>query len=191
MENKKEDLRIRRTHKLLRDALFALLETKSFDEISVVDICDKAMVHRATFYKHFKDKYEFMEYAAKEKIREFYEMIIAHEDFSDLNDIYRALIRNVMLFIEDNKQMFKISVSATENTFFNSIQKIISEELLEFLQFTNRDRKMTLPPDIITHFLTGGLTVLLRWWIANDTGYTKEEMAKHIEDILIRSHIDR
>ena len=53
---RKEDLRIRRTHKLLCNAMFSLLETRSFDDISVVDICEKAMVHRATFYKHFKDK---------------------------------------------------------------------------------------------------------------------------------------
>ena len=55
-EELKEDLRVVRTRKLLCKALFELLEEVPFDKISVTDICDKAMVHRATFYNHFESK---------------------------------------------------------------------------------------------------------------------------------------
>ena len=41
---KKEDLRIRRTKKLLSNALFELIKKKPFDKVSVCDICDAAMV---------------------------------------------------------------------------------------------------------------------------------------------------
>lgn len=58
-----EDLRIRRTHKLLIDALRSLLEEKDFEDIHVKDICELAMVHRTTFYKHFEDKYQLMSFA--------------------------------------------------------------------------------------------------------------------------------
>jgi len=37
---KKEDLRIRRTKKLLSNALFELIKKKPFDKVSVCDICD-------------------------------------------------------------------------------------------------------------------------------------------------------
>jgi len=59
--NKTLDLRIRRTHKLLFDALTLLLSEKSFDNITITDICEKAMVHRTTFYKHFEDKYHLLD----------------------------------------------------------------------------------------------------------------------------------
>ena len=45
----KQDLRIQKTHKFLYAALFDLMEQKPFSEISVTDICQKAMVHRTTF----------------------------------------------------------------------------------------------------------------------------------------------
>ena len=49
------DPRIRRTRKLLQGALGALMQSKSFDEISVQDITEAATVNRATFYDHYND----------------------------------------------------------------------------------------------------------------------------------------
>ena len=60
------DLRTQRTYKLLKDSLLQLLSQKSFDSIRVNDICDLAMVHRTTFYSHFNDKYELLDYVIKE-----------------------------------------------------------------------------------------------------------------------------
>lgn len=56
----KEDLRIRRTKTFLMQALIRLMEKQSFEQISVIDICNEALVHRATFYKHYKDKYDLL-----------------------------------------------------------------------------------------------------------------------------------
>ncbi len=55
------DPRIRRTRKLLQGALGALMQTKSFDEISVQDITEAATVNRATFYDHYTDKYALLD----------------------------------------------------------------------------------------------------------------------------------
>lgn len=190
MENKKEDLRIRRTHKLLTEALFTLLETTSFDDISVVDICEQAMVHRATFYKHFKDKYAFMEYATKEKIREFYTVSVKQQDYSDIHDIYRSIISNALNFVEENKQMFKISASSAGSTFLEYIHKTISAELLAFLKATHQEEDIAVPLEMVADFLTGGFTALVRWWLTNDTSYSKEDMEQYIEKMFSNSHID-
>ena len=54
------DPRIRRTRKLLQDALRKLLEEKEFDKISVQDITEAATVNRATFYAHYDDKFALL-----------------------------------------------------------------------------------------------------------------------------------
>ena len=51
------DPRVKRTRKLLQDALLALLAEKSFDAISVHDIAERSTINRATFYAHYVDKY--------------------------------------------------------------------------------------------------------------------------------------
>ena len=62
MNNTQEpvDLRVRRTHKLLWEALLILMAEQAFETISVKEICDRAMVHRTTFYKHYEDKYDLL-----------------------------------------------------------------------------------------------------------------------------------
>ena len=54
------DPRIRRTRKMLQSALRTLVQTRSFDEISVQDITDEATISRATFYDHYTDKYALL-----------------------------------------------------------------------------------------------------------------------------------
>ncbi len=56
------DLRQRKTRKLLVEALAQLLVERPYQELSVVDICNRAMVHRTTFYAHFNDKQELLRY---------------------------------------------------------------------------------------------------------------------------------
>ena len=186
MSEKKEDLRIRRTHKLLIDAMFSLLETSSFDDISVVNICEKAMVHRATFYKHFKDKYDFMEFVTKQKLRDFYNQSKIHADFSDKEKLYRAMIENTLLFIEENKPMLRLAASSSNNDFFDSLHKIVYNELLDFLTSSQESGEtFRAPVDIYTKFLTGGFMSIVHWWLEEETGYTRKEMEKHIECMLI------
>lgn len=55
------DPRIRRTRRLLQDALRTLMETRSFEDIAVQDITEAATVNRATFYDHYADKYALLE----------------------------------------------------------------------------------------------------------------------------------
>ena len=54
------DLRIRRTHKFLQEAMIELITEKGFEAITVGDIAERAMINRATFYRHYQDKYDLV-----------------------------------------------------------------------------------------------------------------------------------
>src|SRR5689334_4740881 len=60
MSHISEDLRVRRTQKLIREALIALIEERSFDAITVGDITSRAMVSRTAFYRYYEDKYDLV-----------------------------------------------------------------------------------------------------------------------------------
>ena len=51
---KHQDTRARFTRKLLQDTLLALLAEKRFEVITVGEIAERAMVNRATFYRHYQ-----------------------------------------------------------------------------------------------------------------------------------------
>src|SRR5512140_447377 len=74
----KIDRRIQRTRQSLRAALLELIKEKSYDDISIEEITERANVGRATFYLHYKDKEDLL-------LEEFSEM--ANEKVQVLSEI--------------------------------------------------------------------------------------------------------
>ena len=55
-----EDRRIRKTKKVLKQALTDLILEKGYDEVSVQDVIDRADVGRTSFYSHFRSKEDLL-----------------------------------------------------------------------------------------------------------------------------------
>ncbi|HLZ21918.1 MAG TPA: TetR/AcrR family transcriptional regulator [Ktedonobacterales bacterium] len=55
------NLRVRRTQKLLREALVELIEERGFEALTVGEITERAMVSRAAFYRNYRDKFDLVE----------------------------------------------------------------------------------------------------------------------------------
>src|SRR6266550_1362766 len=55
------NVRVRRTQKLLREALIALIEERGFEALTIGELTERAMVSRAAFYRNYQDKYDLVE----------------------------------------------------------------------------------------------------------------------------------
>ena len=66
------DLRVIKTKSALSQSLFTLLDKKEFSGITVNQICEDALVHRTTFYKHFYDKYDLLIYLVTDLTNGFF-----------------------------------------------------------------------------------------------------------------------
>lgn len=58
-----------RTDKAIQASMLSLLRKKPFEKITVQDILDETPVSRATFYKHYHDKYEIVEKLQEEFVK--------------------------------------------------------------------------------------------------------------------------
>ena len=61
MSQQEKNVRLRRTQKLLREALVELIDERGFDAITVGELTTRAMVSRAAFYRNYQDKYDLVE----------------------------------------------------------------------------------------------------------------------------------
>jgi AcrR family transcriptional regulator len=75
VSQQKTNLRVRRTQKLLREALIELIEEKGFDAITVIEITERAMVSRAAFYRNYQDKYDLVEKIFAEAMETLFDSI--------------------------------------------------------------------------------------------------------------------
>ncbi|MDO3412494.1 TetR family transcriptional regulator [Saccharibacillus sp. CPCC 101409] len=57
----REDPRVLRTRRLIRESFRTLLRSKGFESITIKDIARQAVINRATFYSHYEDKYALLD----------------------------------------------------------------------------------------------------------------------------------
>src|SRR5215472_13091968 len=72
------DLRVWRTRKLVQAAFIGLVEERGFAAITVRDIAQRAMINRATFYRHYQDKYDLVEQIFQEVVTWWLESDMAY-----------------------------------------------------------------------------------------------------------------
>ena len=75
----KEDLRIIKTRAALSSTFFKMLADMELSEITVNKLCEESGVRRATFYKHFRDKDDFIIYIIKD-IRAYFDTKVWNKD---------------------------------------------------------------------------------------------------------------
>jgi AcrR family transcriptional regulator len=66
---KREDPRVKRTRELIVRAFGELVAEKGHRGLTVQEIAERATVNRATFYAHFRDQYELLDYFISEAFR--------------------------------------------------------------------------------------------------------------------------
>jgi AcrR family transcriptional regulator len=185
------DLRIRRTHKLLLEALTQLLTEKSFESISVTEICDKAMINRTTFYKHYTDKYDLVQHGFKALMDDLASKIdypdMVNESFSPQKPPRHFLF--MFQHVLENKTFYKLMLNQST---FGMLRGIFIDWLNQQSQFrikfsSIKDERIPLP--ITIRFATGALIEILNWWLENNTPYTPEDMAFFLAEMYKKQFI--
>lgn len=60
MNEETMDKRVYKTLTKIEKSMVTLLNVKSYDDISINDICDESGISRGTFYQHYRDKDDFL-----------------------------------------------------------------------------------------------------------------------------------
>lgn len=60
MNEETMDKRVYKTLTKIEKSMVTLLNVKSYDDISIKDICDESVISRGTFYQHYRDKDDFL-----------------------------------------------------------------------------------------------------------------------------------
>ena len=182
MLEKPQDLRIQKTHKALIDAFRVLLEEKRFEDITVGELCDRAMVRRATFYKHFGDKYEFFTFMVQRIQADYWKK--TQEASPDLSGVepYVEIMKNTLDFLDSNEALVR---TVTESSAYPILLNIISEQIVldvkqRFREEEKNGKELLLSADLMAQAYTGALINLARWWVRHKDDIPKEEVIRQI-----------
>ena len=172
---KTEDRRIQRTRKLLQEALLALILEKSYEELTVQDVIDRANVGRSTFYAHFQDKEDLL-LSEFETFQSMFEHHLINQPTTDTSPWSLSLV--MFQHAQGNLKLYKALAGKQGGSLgLAYLQKYLSSLLLTHLQqqLTRKDH-VIVPPEILAHYLVNAFMSLLTWWLDNNLPYSAERM---------------
>ena len=169
---KTDDSRAKKSRDELAWALIALMHDKSYDDISVLDICERAGVGRSTFYSHFTDKDEMF----VRHIVLFGDMMGQRLNWDPAANAFRFDLKFVLTHVREMRPVYDslarsrkvdLVVGVWRNKFAEGFERRIRESRGADAQ--------ALPADLLAWHLASTAITLLTWWL--DHGYPLDAQA--------------
>ena len=148
---KKTDLRVIKTKNLIYNTLIELMKDKTFEEIKVSDICNKALINRSTFYSHYEDKYDLLVDFINSLKDEFVTELNKNSSNLNTKEYYIELIKIFLNHIEERKEMYtSIMINNRNSIMMDILLSVVNNDLLK--KMSKDEFKSSIPDDIIVKF---------------------------------------
>ncbi len=185
------DRRVRRTRKLLHEALISLVLDRNYDSITIQDILDRADVGRSTFYTHFDGKDELLtsgmdelrstlvSAAARQRgSAKRHESVVAFsramfEHASQYREVYHALLRT---------SAWPLVRQRLQEILGDIIREEAKSEIVKL-----RTAESEIPVDLFIHYLNASFFAVLTWWLDRRSRLNPAQMDEHFRSLVLPS----
>jgi len=184
----KVDPRVRRTRRLLRDALGSLMLEKDFASISIKEITERAEVAYITFFRHFESLDQLLMEILDEGLGELQghiETLAKQSETTALETEGRLIFE----YIGQKADLFRIlfksqSVTRIRKKVIQNIAVIFQKSCLPLARLGNPTATAILSNHIATSLLA-----LIEWWLDNKMKPAPTQMGKVYKSLIIDSTV--
>lgn len=157
-------------------SLAELLIEKPYEKIKVIDICKNANIPRSTFYYHFNDKNELLQFGIKKISGEITTevMEIEADNFPDYADQLKNISLNYLKEYEDVYSA--LAKNDKEIVSLKIICNMIKEDIKEKIHNEYTDNGSDISIDFTIEFIIGGYENLARYWFKNNDRYSLDDV---------------
>ncbi|UOQ84502.1 TetR/AcrR family transcriptional regulator [Gracilibacillus salinarum] len=180
------DRRITKTLDRIMNALFTLSSQKAIKSITVSDIITEADINRATFYYHYKDKYDLIDHIANNLLKGLQNEISLPIIGTSFSDIIHPPLLAAFAHVDENRHIYHIFLSEKGLVDFpwkmtNALKESIGENVT-LLQ--KNGGQIIVSKDFLTNYIAGAILSLIMDWIKNDLPFSPQEMADQMTHVL-------
>lgn len=182
-EGKKQDRRVVRTQRAIRNAFAQLLEEKDVEKISIKEIAERADVDRKTVYNYYDGVYDILAELENDWIEDFNQLTKRLENERGeeyLRQFFPALIE----LIADDIELY------THLTHMGSQSRVVSR-LLAFLKekiktaFVRSYAFESEKVDVAAEFVLAGLFWTYRAWFNSERKKPLEELTEDLGELVM------
>ena len=167
----------------LSNALKELLEERSFEKISVSDICERCHMNRKSFYYHFKDKYDLVNW-------------IFDTEFVEVNQANAMYAQNESFAFDDRWKNIEIICDYfyENRSFYRRVLKVDGQNSFvshfrEFIRPLFRLRVEALlgvedVPEMVYDFVLDGLICAVERWLLDKNCISVEDFMFNLKKLI-------
>lgn len=161
------------TKKAIATAFKMLMQEKAFDKITVQDITKKCGLNRQTFYYHFEDRYDLMNWIY------YNEVFMPLVEVLTEDNVEASFLIMFEIMIKD-KDFYKNALSMSSDYGFKEYLYSILETLVETISNQKKE-------SIDVCFYAHGLLGIITSWIKQGMPFSPNEMANQVSKILVKA----
>lgn len=186
--NVKEDARIKKTRSRLISTFRVLLAQKNFEDITVNEICAISDVRRATFYKHFADKYSFFKYFVGFLRKEFDARLAKRAKTESTSAYYVEYLCALIGFLTENEKMVNnILESSALPALLDVIKEKNYEDTCEKLRESERlGLKLPASVEVTGAMMTGAVAEAIIRWYRGGKKISKEALINETSAVILK-----
>lgn len=171
-----KDARAVRSDAALRQALLVLLDKRSFDQITVRDICAEAGVHYATFFRHHSGKEALLNHVAADQIGRLVELSLPYHEPTGEGRGFEMLC----LYVEEHRALWTVLLNGGAGA-------AMREEWLRRARIVAERHEAAatwLPKELGTICSVGLIVETISWWLSQPAErYTAAAIANILRQI--------
>lgn len=182
----KTDPRVRRTRRLLREAMVSLIVEKDYGSITIRDVTGRAEVAYITFFRHFESLDDLLMEVLEEGLTELQNHI---ETLAEQSETSALAMEGKLIFeyIKQNADLFRIlfksqSVTRVRKKVVQNIAVIFQKACAPLARSNNQ-----LAVNIMSNHIATSLLALIEWWLENNMNPPPAEMGKVYKSLIIDS----
>lgn len=167
------------TKKAIADSVKELMKKKDLQKISVADIVERCGINRQTFYYHFKDKYDLVNWI-------YYNEVVSAVVHYRMMEDWSVVVLNVLKGMQKEKAFYINALSVSGQNAFQDYFFDVTKNLLLTLIESVMDEKLITEEDknFIAEFYTYGLVGVVLQWAQRGMKQPPEQIVQRLSRLI-------
>jgi AcrR family transcriptional regulator len=180
----KIDRRIKRTQKLLQQALISTTLEKGFDAVTIREITERADVGYTTFFRHYPDKEALLADVLDSMRKEFRDLLMPHSIVTAPEKMGTLLFE----YVAENVELCRVLLDSTNTmALLRPVQEMGLEETREIF---DGSIEREIPMEVTADHMMTSLVMMIRWWLDRGMPYSPDKMGQFAVKLIIRPVIE-
>ena len=159
-QNKKEDLRVRKTKEAIHNTFKAMICEMDYEQITIKELTPRAQINRKTFYLHYSSLDVLLEELQEEIADHFIRRKVSYSNMRDIRDLIR-------LFFEHATNMPLLHERLMCSGSYRPIWEKINKRIMDYRKETNRGvfGLDEYSENLVFAFYGANSSILFRQWV--------------------------